>query len=42
MLSLQYHYNIKENIFDVMTKNKRRNFEEELLLKYLGMSSKIY
>lgn len=42
MLSLQYLCNIrgKENIFDIMIENKCRNFEEELLLKYLGTSSK--
>lgn len=42
MLPVLFLYNVrgKENIFDVMMKNKNRNFEEILLLKYLDMFSK--
>lgn len=39
-LKVCFLYHIKENIFDIMTENKCRNVEGELLLKYLSMSSK--
>lgn len=41
-LKVYYLYNVrgKENIFDVMIKNKNRNFEEIVLLKYLDTFSK--